>query len=217
MTKIATPASIWGARKSFKLAREVRNRKRYVPRNRGSVEPVNVLEITRWIVRIAGPHTFLLLCIPFPTLSPSPPPPPSSLLLAPLSLSLRRRPVALIIREYVAVMLSIPPANSNRANPPTWWYRQEKWPHALQSQHFCVGCGRERGSSPRTRGSERERLLECLEETSLRTRFAAELLWFLPARATAIVQVRDPTKRHISMAGSPPSRWILSPPGGARG
>lgn len=90
----------------------------------------------------------------------------------PLSLSLRRRPVALIIREYVAVMLSIPPANSNRANPPTWWYRQEKWPHALQSQHFCVGCGRERGSSPRTRGSERERLLECLGETSLRTRSA---------------------------------------------
>lgn len=89
------------------------------------------------------------------------------------SLSLhRRRPVALIIREYVAVMLSIPPANSNRAHPPTWWYRQEKWPHALQSQHFCVGCGRERGSSPRTRGNERERFIECLGETSLRARSA---------------------------------------------
>lgn len=36
-------------------------------------------------------------------------------------LLLRGRPVALIIREYVAVMLSIPPANSNRAHPPTWW------------------------------------------------------------------------------------------------
>lgn len=34
----------------------------------------------------------------------------------------QKRPVALIIREYVAVMLSIPPANSNRAHPPTWWY-----------------------------------------------------------------------------------------------
>lgn len=67
------------------------------------------------------------------------------------------RPVALIIREYVAVMLSIPPANSNRAHPPTWWYRQEKWPHALQSQHFCVGCGRERGSSPRLREKERKK------------------------------------------------------------
>lgn len=55
------------------------------------------------------------------------------------------------------MMLSIPPANSNRAHPPTWWYRQEKWPHALQSQHFCVGCGRERGSSPRAREGEKER------------------------------------------------------------
>ena len=33
--------------------------------------------------------------------------------------------------------------------------RQEKWPHALQSQHFCVACGRERGSSPRAPRSER--------------------------------------------------------------
>lgn len=137
---------------------------RYVLRNRGSVEPVNVLEITRWMVRIAGPRTFLLL-YPFPhpfTIATSTiigflplclPPPP-----------LRGRPVALIIREYIAVMLSIPPANSNRVHSPTWWYRQEKWPHALQSQHFCVGCGRERGSSPRTRGSERERFFECLGE-----------------------------------------------------
>ena len=82
----------------------------------------------------------------------------------PPSLLHRGRPVALIIREYIAVMLSIPPANSNRVYSPTWWYRQEKWPHALQSQHFCVGCGRERGSSPRTRGSERERFFECLGE-----------------------------------------------------
>lgn len=133
-----------------------------------------------------APRTFLLL-YPFPHPFTSSPPPPSSasyLFLSPYS---GGRPVALIIREYVAVMLSIPPANSNRAHPPTWWYRQEKWPHALQSQHFCVGCGRERGSSPRTRGSERERLCECLEETSLRARDpprpAADLPWFPSARA----------------------------------
>ena len=36
-------------------------------------------------------------------------------------------------------------------------YRQEKWPHALQSQHFCVGCGRERGSSPRAPSSSSAR------------------------------------------------------------
>lgn len=125
-------------------------------------------------------------CIPFPTLSPVRHLHHHRLLAFPLPL-LRGRPVALIIREYVAVMLSIPPANSNRAHPPTWWYRQEKWPHALQSQHFCVGCGRERGSSPRTRGSERERLCECPEETSLRARdpprLAADLPWFPSARA----------------------------------
>ncbi|XP_011634756.1 uncharacterized protein LOC105425614 [Pogonomyrmex barbatus] len=91
-------------------------------------------------------------------------------------------------------MLSIPPANSNRVHSPTWWYQQEKWPHALQSQHFCVGCGRERGSSPRTRGSERDRFFECLRrETSLRARPAAFYRrfypGFLPARlATATVQ-----------------------------
>lgn len=70
-------------------------------------------------VRIAG----AFLPPPPLSLSPSPlllarahPPSPPS----PFSFA-QKRPVALIIREYVAVMLSIPPANSNRAHPPTWW------------------------------------------------------------------------------------------------
>lgn len=33
--------------------------------------------------------------------------------------------------------------------------KQEKWLYALQSQHFCVGCGRERGSSPRAYPQEK--------------------------------------------------------------
>lgn len=157
-------------------------------------------------------------CIPFPTLSLARHLHHHRLLAFPLPL-LRGRPVALIIREYVAVMLSIPPANSNRAHPPTWLYRQEKWPHALQSQHFCVGCGRERGSSPRTRGSEREREIEraplrvprrdfpaCERSATSCRRFT---LVFIGASQPQSFQVRDPTKRcprppGAVRAGSPP-------------
>jgi len=118
---------------SFEFSREVRNPK---GTSCGTAEAWN-----RWTyLKSHGgwsesqgpvPSSF---CIPFPTFSPSLPPPSSVSCLSSPPLSHRGRPVALIIREYIAVMLSIPPANSNRVHSPTWWYRQEKWPHALQSR-----------------------------------------------------------------------------------
>lgn len=194
--------------------REIRNPKgsRYLPvppRKRGSVEPVNVLEITRWIARIAKPPVPTTFRIPFPTFSPSRSPPPSFSCLSPsphlylllllflllflhivlllilllllvlllhLLLLLRGRPVALIIREYVAVMLSIPPANSNRAHPPTWWVPAGKVAARLAIPAFLCWLWPWTGlKSKGTRESERKREREREKEIRLRQRERAAL------------------------------------------